>query len=353
MTTFARPIKQGGFQQYVDEVSAGFPELPAKELDDDLNVAFSAISSIQAVLLPDAPSDGTIYGRQNAVWAAVPTAVGIAEAPNDGALYGRKSLNWTVVPPSSGGIPDAPNDSVLYGRKNSAWVAVPADLWTVSGGALTPVDPTKPVAIAQSGGMSTLVVGGTTIKGRLQTGDLGLGTGIFANCTWSTNAVDDATKASWGLYLSPFGDNFIVQRAPAGSTTQASLMKLDNGGNLIINGANATKASGASWINPSDRRLKDAIADYATGLAAILQLQPRTFLYNGKGGSTAGMRGYGFIADEVQPVMPETVGVQSVKLDPADADETEIQTLDQSNMILALINATKELAARVTALEAA
>lgn len=42
----ARPIKVGGNRQYVDEVASGYPELPAKELDDDLNMLSNAVDSI-------------------------------------------------------------------------------------------------------------------------------------------------------------------------------------------------------------------------------------------------------------------------------------------------------------------
>lgn len=44
MASYVRPIKIGGNQNYVDEVSDGHPELPAKELDDDLNVLYDAVN---------------------------------------------------------------------------------------------------------------------------------------------------------------------------------------------------------------------------------------------------------------------------------------------------------------------
>jgi len=43
--------------------------------------------------VPEAPTDGQIYGRQNAAWSVV-TGGGISDAPNDGTLYGRKSAAW-------------------------------------------------------------------------------------------------------------------------------------------------------------------------------------------------------------------------------------------------------------------
>jgi Chaperone of endosialidase/Collagen triple helix repeat (20 copies) len=164
---------------------------------------------------------------------------------------------------------------------------------------------------------------------------------------------DDATKQQWLLQFPDAGGSLSYWRSPAGATAAwANQLNVDPSGNFQIAGATALKASGTTWANPSDRRLKDGIADYSTGLAAIEQLQPRTFVFNGKGGSQAGMRGYGFIADEVEPVMPEMVGVRAGKLNEADEHETDIQTLDQSNLILALVNAVKELSARVAELEA-
>jgi hypothetical protein len=43
----ARPIKIGGNTQYVDEVASGYPELPAKELDDDFNVVYASASTLE------------------------------------------------------------------------------------------------------------------------------------------------------------------------------------------------------------------------------------------------------------------------------------------------------------------
>ncbi|MGX1163739.1 hypothetical protein AB7M16_000005 [Bradyrhizobium sp. USDA 372] len=62
---------------------------------------------------PDAPSDGSSYGRRNAAWSAV-----TPEAPADGQTYGRKNSAWSVV---TSGISDAPSDGSPYGRLNAAW----------------------------------------------------------------------------------------------------------------------------------------------------------------------------------------------------------------------------------------
>ena len=165
-------------------------------------------------------------------------------------------------------------------------------------------------------------------------------------------AGQDTTKPAWRWGVNATADYFFINRAPANTTSYVASMIVDTGANLTIAGAVATKASGTSWANPSDRRLKDDITDYTTGLEAILALRPRTFLYNGKGGSQAGLRGYGYVADEAAVVMPEMLGITKAKLSPEDEAESDIQSLDTSTITLALVNAIKELASRVATLEA-
>ncbi|HEX8782571.1 MAG TPA: tail fiber domain-containing protein, partial [Steroidobacteraceae bacterium] len=177
--------------------------------------------------------------------------------------------------------------------------------------------------------------------------------GISCNAYYSGGwKEDDSTKPGYLFSMNATNDQAFIQRQAAGNGATVNLVFFDGSGNMTIAGATATKASGTTWANPSDRRLKEDIESYTTGLQAILALEPRTFVYNGKGGSTAGMQGFGFIADEVEPIMPEMVGHTQTKLDPADEADTTIQTLDTSTLILALVNAVKELAARVVALEA-
>ena len=58
--------------------------------------------------IPEAPTDGRVYGRQGstATWQAVTAGGGIPEAPNDGAIYGRggnPTPIWTKSVPLAGG----------------------------------------------------------------------------------------------------------------------------------------------------------------------------------------------------------------------------------------------------------
>jgi len=127
---------------------------------------------------------------------------------------------------------------------------------------------------------------------------------------------------------------------------------------LTISGANAIKPGGGSWTAPSDARLKRDVSGYKSGLAQILALQPVQYQYNGRGGLPDDGRSYvGLDAGETEKVMPELVGSMMVTFDRTQAGEipklpdTEIKTIDSSALTYALVNAIKELAARVAALE--
>jgi hypothetical protein len=99
-----------------------------------------------------------------------------------------------------------------------------------------------------------------------------------------------------------------------------------------------------SWAVISDDRLKRNVEPYTAGLDALLRLTPRSFDYTERAPWPG--RSYGLMASEVAGVVPEMVG-------EAEFDGVTTQTLAPSHAIFLLINACKELAARVAALEGA
>jgi hypothetical protein len=161
-----------------------------------------------------------------------------------------------------------------------------------------------------------------------------------------------STNGSFQWFTAPSGT--------AGNTisfTQA--MTLDSSGNLTITGATATKASGTTWANPSDIRLKDNVQDFNKGLTELLQVNVKTWEYNGKGGTVEGTKGIGVIADEIETVLPETVDTYKAKLNAEDTEDTDIKRFDATEITWLLVNAIKEqqtiindLKARVETLEA-
>jgi hypothetical protein len=117
-----------------------------------------------------------------------------------------------------------------------------------------------------------------------------------------------------------------------------------NGGGMY-NGANSTL-----WSVTSDQRLKKNIVDNNTGLEKLTQIQVRNFEYRLPEEVTelpqvqaiqkTGVQ-LGVIAQELQQVLPDCVKTES----------TGVMTVDADNLTWYLINAVKELSARVKKLE--
>jgi hypothetical protein len=81
--------------------------------------------------ITDPPVDGITYGRHNAAWNPVlPIAGGTVTGPitlaADPANPLEAATKQYVDAKPSGGIPEAPTDGALYGRQSAAWAVVPA-----------------------------------------------------------------------------------------------------------------------------------------------------------------------------------------------------------------------------------
>jgi hypothetical protein len=114
----------------------------------------------------------------------------------------------------------------------------------------------------------------------------------------------------------------------------------------------AAKPTTNTWTIASDARIKTNIQNYEKGLAEICQVNPITYDYNGKGGIPAGPGGVSILAQDLQPIFPECVGSYRGKLEEEDEDEIDILNYNGHAITFALINAVKELNAKVEALEA-
>jgi hypothetical protein len=88
--------------------------------------------------------------------------------------------------------------------------------------------------------------------------------------------------------------------------------------------------------NPSDKRLKDNITPITYGLNEVLQLNPVSFDWKNDNNKN---KQFGFIAQEVQEVMPEAV------------IDGEYLGLEKDAIYTALINAIKELKAEIEQLK--
>ena len=154
--------------------------------------------------------------------------------------------------------------------------------------------------------------------------------GAYAN----TAANDDEYSISIGYNAPGKGD---------------STLMVGNVGNGVYHSGNTT-----TWSTTSDERVKKNIVDNNTGLDILNQIQVRNFEYrtedeivdfdNPKAAviEKEGQQ-LGVIAQELEKILPECVKTQS----------TGVKTVDSDNLTWYLINAVKELSAKVTALESA
>lgn len=102
----------------------------------------------------------------------------------------------------------------------------------------------------------------------------------------------------------------------------------------------------------SDSRLKKDVQPFKEGLEKLLALDPVTFKFNGKAGTSDDNKiRIGLIAQDLQKVFPELIHPQSRKLNPEDEEETEVLTVDSKPLTFVLMNAIKELSARIDKLE--
>ena len=111
--------------------------------------------------------------------------------------------------------------------------------------------------------------------------------------------------------------------------------------NLSVNGS-AGKPGGGAWATFSDARVKENIRPFTDGLAEVLQIQPKSFSYNGKGGyAKDGKTYYGIIAQEIQQIAPYMV--EEIETE----DFSDQLSYDGTALVYMLVNAIKEQQAEI------
>jgi hypothetical protein len=180
---------------------------------------------------------------------------------------------------------------------------------------------------------------------------------VSDNCILATSAAgnayigfaDSGTTSQTGLSvrMGSAGNAMVFQ---TGGTTER--MRIDSSGGLILAGSTAQKATGTTWSNPSDQRLKDNIRDYAKGITELMQVRVREWEYNGKGGTVEGTKGLGVVADEIMVVLPNTVENYEAKLNTDDEEVTAIKKFDATEITWLLVKTVQEQQALITTLTA-
>lgn len=122
---------------------------------------------------------------------------------------------------------------------------------------------------------------------------------------------------------------------------------------LSVAMTSATCYFGTTWTNLSDARIKTDVTPYTLGTSAIIQLDPVNYIYNGQYGSpNNGIIQTGLIAQQVLETPFSSMVGTRVYTDPNTGEQTTLYDLNTNQLVFSLINAVKELNARVQALEA-
>jgi len=108
-----------------------------------------------------------------------------------------------------------------------------------------------------------------------------------------------------------------------------------------------------SLINTSDARSKKNVAPYAKSISAILSLSPVTYQYNGQFNTTDdGITRVGLIAQDVAQTPLSSMVQELSYTDKTTGQQVSYLGLSASELIFTLVNAVKELNARIETLEA-
>jgi hypothetical protein len=196
----------------------------------------------------------------------------------------------------------------------------------------------------------------------LQMGESTSETGSNAGSDWTVSRYSDA-GANLGAALT-------ITRA-SGLVTCTGNLSSNNFtcGNITAN-FNGYKPGGGAWADSSDIRIKNVQGEYKRGLDDIAKLRPVVYAYKGNdtqdapdatktapyptsshSQSASDERKFaGLIAQEVEAVFPEMVTLTNAYIDGLSVDDMRV--LDTTPLIFALVNAVKELKARIETLEA-
>lgn len=163
-------------------------------------------------------------------------------------------------------------------------------------------------------------------------------TNLFSITTFPTNSDGTLISYSWAN-----GGQGPLKFA----TATGVVLTLTAGGQVVVptlgTGLVYSNNGTLTSTNPSDKRLKDNITDLGYGLSDILKLRPVS--YNWKDDKINQGKQFGFIAQEVQEVMPELV--KEFK-----TEEGNRLGLDKEGIYAALVNAIKEQQAQIKELKA-
>ena len=331
-------------------------------------LGYGSSGSYTNVALADATgfypaSSGTALGTSSLPWGTVTATTG--------SFSGNVSGTWngSTISTSKGGtgLSTTPSNGQLLIGNGSGYalgtltagsgisITNGSGSVTVANSGVTSISATSPLAVSSSTGSVSLSISNVPLLNATNaySGYNNFGSGstgyvpptgayigtIYSNATNTNGSALITTAYNSGQY----NWSAVVQSS---SEYIAYFSQGSSGGSLTGIGSITYNGTGTTYGTSSDRRLKDNIASLpaGTGLAKIAEMQPRSFTWKQNG--TEDM---GFIADELQAVVPAAVSGS-----PTDVHEDgsiKPQAIDTSFLVVYLVQAIQELAAEVAALK--
>jgi hypothetical protein len=218
----------------------------------------------------------------------------------------------------------------------------------------------NPLSIARANGVATFQSSMICNGGAIQIKAIGAGNSIF-------QCLDSAGTAKGQIYWAGSGGAVFVTNVAGGCNLSCNAngdvgANPAAGHNFLLGTGLGYQNGGGPWTALSDARIKTVQADYAPGLAEVVALRPVVYTYNGndktdetsdsmhKAAAEAGTPFVGLVAQEAETVMPGMVGQMEGWIDGEPV--TDLRTLNNGELVYALVNAVKTLTARLEALEA-
>ena len=187
------------------------------------------------------------------------------------------------------------------------------------------------------------------------TGKCGIGISSPATALHADSTGDESLRSVRVSYNSSYYGE-MVQRGAGGTMFRqygGANFKWNSGGTdymaLLTNNLHVLGSVNQNSSSASDERLKNNVQTITGALDKVKALRGVTYTWNK--GERKDQTDYGVIAQEVEKVIPEVVYDTILPLLDGD-EETVYKTVDYSRLSSVLINAIKELEAKVAALEA-
>jgi len=269
------------------------------------------------------------------------TSAGVVTTADTTGNLNLQSNGTTVLAMTSAGVAVTGTQSVsgaatITGNLNTGARIVINAASTTGAGAVDICMPNSVFLRGQNTGTSSRSLIGVDAGNYMFLGENALN-GVLIS---SASGVDvDATH--FGIRLGYPGSNYWVSYA---SSTGSYNQFVFGNGNGTVGGIN-TNGSTTSFNTSSDYRLKEEVLPMTGALATVAKLKPVTFKWK-----VDGADGQGFIAHELQAIVPDCVTGEK---DAVDAKgQPDYQSVDTSFLIATLTAAIQELTARIAALEA-